>query len=161
MAECLQPETQAGFRKHRSTRDNIFLLAELMDEVMRAGAKFMIVFIDFVSAFDTVSHHFLDEAMAAVEEGLIAQGRGNEVPKLRKCRTMFRAIYRNASACVRVGSFSDHPWQAQYCGIRLRALFIKPLTHSTSKFAEFAAEFRSVWFSTVQLSLPNRRSFES
>ena len=34
MAECLQPETQAGFRKHRNTRDNIFLLAELMDEVM-------------------------------------------------------------------------------------------------------------------------------
>ena len=70
----------------------IFLLAELMDEVMRAGAKFVIVFIDFVSAFDTVSHHFLDEAMAAVEEELIAQGRGSEILKLRKCRAMFRAI---------------------------------------------------------------------
>ena len=102
LSEAVQPETQAGFRKHRSTRDNIFLLAEVMDEVMRKGMSRVVTFIDFVSAFDTVSHHFLDEAMAEVEAELIEQGRHDEVPKLRKCRAMFRAIYSEANACVRV-----------------------------------------------------------
>jgi hypothetical protein len=102
LAECLQPETQAGFRKHRSTRDNIFLLSELMDEVIRTGNGCVLTFIDFVSAFDTVSHHFLDESMGEIEAELIEQNRLQEVLRLRKCRAMFRAIYAKASACVRV-----------------------------------------------------------
>jgi hypothetical protein len=102
LAECLQPETQAGFRKHRSTRDNIFLLSELMDEVIRTGNGCVFAFIDFVSAFDTVSHHFLDESMGEIEAELIEQNRLQEVLQLRKCRAMFRAIYAKASACVRV-----------------------------------------------------------
>jgi len=46
-------------------------------------------FIDFVAAFNTVSHHFLDQAQAEAE-----------VPD--KCRAILRAIYESATAMVRV-----------------------------------------------------------
>ena len=95
------PETQAGFRKFRSTRDNIFVLAELIDEVLMAGNRMVVVFIDFVSAFDTVSHHFLDEAMGEAELKLEEEGRFEEVAVLRKCRAVFRSIYARASGCIR------------------------------------------------------------
>ena len=108
LAECLQLETQAGFRKHRSTRDNIFLLSELMDEVINTGKDCVVTFIDFVSAFDTVSHHFLDESMGEIELVLVEQGRHEEVLLLRKCRAMFGAIYVKASACVWM---TDNPGQ--------------------------------------------------
>ena len=49
----------------------------------------MITYIDFVAAFDSVSHRFLDESM--------------EEAKCRfKTRAIFRAIYRSATAQVRV-----------------------------------------------------------
>ena len=47
------------------------------------------MFIDYVAAFDSVSHKFLDEALA-------------EANASDKTRAIFRAIYSKASAVVRV-----------------------------------------------------------
>ena len=83
------PESQSGFRKLRSTRDNVYLLATLMDFVLKSKKTCVITFIDFVAAFDSVSHKFL-------EKSLFEAGAGE------KSRAMFRAIYRKATARVRV-----------------------------------------------------------
>eukprot|EP01047_Picozoa_sp_COSAG01_P024339 COSAG01_NODE_1502_length_10101_cov_6.907119_7_plen_224_part_00 len=57
------PVHQAGFRQHRGTRDNIFILAQIMDAVMARGEEMITVFIDYVAAFDSVSHKFIDDAL--------------------------------------------------------------------------------------------------
>ena len=49
----------------------------------------MVVFIDYTAAFDSVSHFFLDEALG-------------EAGASDKSRSVFRSIYENASASVRV-----------------------------------------------------------
>jgi len=85
------PEHQAGFRKFRGCQDNIYILAALIDDVLGRDDRAFIVFIDFVAAFDSVSHKLLDAAMKAA-------GASD------KCRAVFRAIYAKASAKVRVRS---------------------------------------------------------
>ena len=93
--EGFLPETQAGFRKGRSTWDNIFMLAALIDFVLETQQQVTICFIDFVAAFDTVSHQWLDKALGKAVE------TGDEKPKYKnKCRAMFRAIYSKPSGCV-------------------------------------------------------------
>ena len=103
MLQCIGgflPESQSGFRKHRGTRDNIYLLAALMDDVLRLEQTCVITYIDFVAAFDSCSHHFLDEAIGeALEAGA---GVGGDPVQSTKCRAMFRAMYRQATARVRV-----------------------------------------------------------
>ena len=49
----------------------------------------MITYIDFVAAFDSISHRFLDEALEEAEAS-------------DKSRAIFRAIYKSATAVVRV-----------------------------------------------------------
>ena len=83
------PESQSGFRKLRSTRDNILLLAKVMDSVLAEGSTCVITFIDFVAAFDSVSHKFLEKSLF-------------EAGASHKCRAVFRAIYSKASARIRV-----------------------------------------------------------
>ena len=83
------PESQAGFRADYGTTDDIFALAVLMDHAIDEGSLLVSTFIDYVAAFDSVSHHFLDEAMA--------EAGGSD-----KCRSVFRAIYQKAAAVVRV-----------------------------------------------------------
>ena len=95
--ECFLPETQAGFRKDRSTRDNIFILATLIDKVLTTQDRCTICFIDFVAAFDTVSHHFLDEALGYATEHAMMEPECSET-----CRAIFRSIYAKATGCVRV-----------------------------------------------------------
>ena len=60
-----------------------------MDHAIDDGSLLVSAFIDYVAAFDSVSHHFLDEAMS------VAGGSD-------KCRMVFRAIYGKAAAVVRV-----------------------------------------------------------
>jgi len=43
--------------------DNIFLLATLMDAVLESQETCVLTFIDFVAAFDSVSHKFLAESL--------------------------------------------------------------------------------------------------
>eukprot|EP01047_Picozoa_sp_COSAG01_P074956 COSAG01_NODE_12690_length_1699_cov_3.740625_2_plen_173_part_00 len=57
------PVHQAGFRTERGTRDNIFILAQIMDEMIERGQDMVTVFIDYVAAFDSVSHKFIDDAL--------------------------------------------------------------------------------------------------
>jgi exonuclease III/alkylhydroperoxidase family enzyme len=83
------PESQAGFRKLRSTRDNILILANLMDEVLLSQETCVITFIDFVAAFDSVSHKFLEAALL-------------EAGASEKSRAMFKAIYSKSTARIRL-----------------------------------------------------------
>ena len=83
------PESQAGFRKLRSTRDNVYLLATLIDSVLRDQLTCVVTFIDFVAAFDTVSHKFLETSLF-------------EAGASEKTRAMFKAIYSKSAAVVRV-----------------------------------------------------------
>ena len=85
------PSNQAGFRKGRGTRDNIWILAQLMDAAIDRGNEMITVFIDFVAAFDSVSHKFLDQALKAAGAS-------------KKSRAIWRAMYERASAAVRVRS---------------------------------------------------------
>ena len=91
------PETQAGFRANRATSDNIFILSRLIDLTIEANEAMKIIFIDFVAAFDTVSHRFLDKAMAAVPQKTF-----NDKARMTKCRAIIREIYSKANASVRV-----------------------------------------------------------
>ena len=56
---------------------------------MSLGEAIAITFIDYSSAFDTVSHKFLDEALARAGAPI-------------KVRAMFRAVYASASAFTTV-----------------------------------------------------------
>ena len=76
---------QAGFRPGKGCRDNTFILRTLCQRVMQLGRFITLTFIDYSSAFDTVSHNFLDEALCKT-------GASN------KTRAMFRAVYNSASA---------------------------------------------------------------
>jgi hypothetical protein len=72
-----------------SCQDNIFILAELIDDVIGRNGEAYIVFIDFVAAFDSVSCKLLDQALAAA-------GASD------KSRALFRVIYAKVTAAVRV-----------------------------------------------------------
>jgi hypothetical protein len=87
--ENFLPQSQAGFRKLRSTRDNIYILATLMDKVLLNQEDCVVTFIDFIAAFDSVSHKFLETSLF-------------EAGASEKSRAMFRAIYSKAAAVVRV-----------------------------------------------------------
>lgn len=80
---------QAGFRRGRGCRDNTAILRTLCDRILRLGESIVISFIDYSTAFDSVSHKFLDEA-------LIEAGASN------KLRAIFRAVYLSASAFTSV-----------------------------------------------------------
>ena len=82
-------ETQAGFRRERGCRDNVLLLRLLMDAVLRAGKQAVVTFIDYRAAFDTISHRFLDESLAAA----------GVQPKIRR---IVKAIYAEATGMVRL-----------------------------------------------------------
>ena len=80
---------QAGFRGGRGCRDNILLLRVIYDHFIRNNKKCVVTFIDFAAAFDSVSHKFLDEALA------------NAGAK-RKTRALLRAIYSAAQGAVQI-----------------------------------------------------------
>ena len=106
-------ETQAGFRKDRSTRDKIFILATLIDKVLTTQERCTICFIDFVAAFDTVSHHFLDEALGYTTEHAMMEPECAE-----KCRAIFSAIYAKATGCVRVTASDGEKIHSEHFPIR-------------------------------------------
>jgi hypothetical protein len=87
--ENFLPQSQAGFRKLRSTRDNILLLATLMDAILESQKTCVVTFIDFVAAFDSVSHKFLESSLF-------------EAGASEKSRAIFKAIYEKSKARVRV-----------------------------------------------------------
>ena len=53
-------EGQCGFRKNRSTMENIFVLQTLVQKYLsRPRARFYCIYIDFSKAFDSVTHKYL------------------------------------------------------------------------------------------------------
>ena len=92
---------QAGFRRHRGCRDGILILTELIAQIQEEGQAMAeatanedpeclasIAFLDYIAAFDSVDHVFLDEAMKVSGASL-------------KTRAIIRSIYQSASAVVR------------------------------------------------------------
>ena len=69
----------------------MFILAAVIDYCVGSNIRLIGDFLDLVAAFDSVSHPFLDEALG--EQGASA-----------KSRMMVRAIYRKATAVVRVST---------------------------------------------------------
>ena len=65
------------------------MLRTLYEDMLERGEQLVATFIDYSAAFDTVSHKFLDEALAKA-------GASD------KTRAMFRAMYSAASATARV-----------------------------------------------------------
>ena len=63
--ENVLPDSQAGFRQARGTRDNISILKWTIKIVLREGREAVIAFIDYTAAFDSESHLFLDEALSS------------------------------------------------------------------------------------------------
>lgn len=59
---CL-PEGQAGFRKKRSTMDNIYILNHVVQKAVKEGRKIYTVFVDLKAAFDTVCREKLWKVM--------------------------------------------------------------------------------------------------
>ena len=107
-------EHQAGFRAGRATRDDMYALASLFDEIIEAESSCVATFVDYTAAFDSVSHKFMDAAIGvALEETYnrklqefetaIQGGEAGGNPVLsHKVRAMFRAVYAQAKARVRV-----------------------------------------------------------
>ena len=54
LAEDILPESQCGFRANRSTQDMIFTLRQLQEKSAEQRQPFIVSFVDFSKAFDTV-----------------------------------------------------------------------------------------------------------
>ena len=83
------PDSQAGFRQARGTRDNICILKWTIDMLIKESKPAVITFIDYTAAFDTVSHSFLDKALSSAGAST-------------KLRRVIQSIYSAASGCVRI-----------------------------------------------------------
>ena len=57
------PDNQYGFRRLRGTRDAIFVLQQIVQDIVANSQEAYIAFIDFTAAFDSVSHKFLDKCL--------------------------------------------------------------------------------------------------
>ena len=87
--EHVLPDSQAGFRPARGTRDNICILKWTVEMLLREGREAIITFIDYSAAFDSESQKFLDEALGAAGVST-------------KIRRVIQAIFRVAHGCVRI-----------------------------------------------------------
>ena len=88
-SDAFLQDWQAGFRAKRGCRDNTLILRTLCQSTLQMGEKLAAVFVDYSAAFDTVSHKFVDSAL-------------QEMGASNKVRSMFRAIYKAASAFTTV-----------------------------------------------------------
>lgn len=61
--EPIIPESQAGFRAHRSTTDMIFTLRQLQEKIREQHASAFAIFVDLKKAFDTVNRQALWQIM--------------------------------------------------------------------------------------------------
>ena len=87
--QSILPDSQAGFRQARGTRDNICILKWTIEMLINESKPAVITFIDYTAAFDTVSHAFLDKALSSAGASL-------------KLRRVIQTIYSAASGCVRI-----------------------------------------------------------
>ena len=90
LAEIL-PDSQAGFRPARGTRDNVYILKWTVNMILREDKEAVITFIDYKAAFDTESQRYLDNALSSAGVSV-------------KVRRLIQSIFRMASGCIRIGS---------------------------------------------------------
>ena len=92
------PDSQAGFRPARGTRDNVCILKWTIKMLLEESQPAVVTFIDYTAAFDTTSQRFLDDALRESSVSV-------------KVRRMVQAIFAVATGCVRVrnpdGSVDD------------------------------------------------------
>ena len=87
--EHILPDTQAGFRPARGTRDNVCILKWTVNMILRESREAVVTFIDYTAAFDTESQLFLDEALGTAGVST-------------KVRRVIQSIFTAASGCVRI-----------------------------------------------------------
>ena len=87
--EPILPDSQAGFRPARGTRDNVCILKWATSMLLREGRQAVVTFIDYTAAFDTESQLFLDEALHSAD-----------VPV--KLRRVIQSIFSAASGRIRI-----------------------------------------------------------
>ena len=82
-----------------------------IEDVLEQGKQVVVTFVDYSAAFDSVSHKFIDLALADAGESA-------------KSRAIFRTIYRAASATTRVadvdGTSMFNPSRFQFAGASSR-----------------------------------------
>ena len=61
------PDSQAGFRKARGTRDNICILKWTIKMILREKRKAVVKFIDYSAAFDTENQLFFTRPLLQQE----------------------------------------------------------------------------------------------
>ena len=87
-------DTQAGFRKRRGCRDNVFILVTTIQHLLQsaeteAQSRGIITYIDFTAAFDSILHSYLFNAL-----------KQYGVPP-KYCR-LVQCVYKSAKARVRL-----------------------------------------------------------
>ena len=87
--ESKLPDSQAGFRPARGTRDNVCILKWTINMLLRESKPAVVTFIDYTAAFDSESQLFLDEALKAADVPI-------------KLRRIIQSIFHAATGCVRV-----------------------------------------------------------
>ena len=87
--QLILPDSQAGFRPARRTRDNVCILKWTIDMLISESKPAVVTFIDYTAAFDTVSHKFLDQALSSA--GISS-----------KLRRIVQSIFLAATGCVRI-----------------------------------------------------------
>ncbi|XP_023247234.1 uncharacterized protein LOC111643501 [Copidosoma floridanum] len=103
-AKGILPEGQAGFRKGRSTMNNIYILNHVVQTARSKKEKVLASFVDLTAAFDTVNRERLWEVMK--EEGM-SKGLIERVKEL----------YEETMVTVKVNNtYSDKFWSTK--GVR-------------------------------------------
>ena len=87
--EPLLPDSQAGFRPARGTRDNICILKWTINMLLQEEKPAVVTFIDYSAAFDTESQLFLDEALQPANVPI-------------KLRRITQSFFKAATGCVRI-----------------------------------------------------------
>ncbi|RYA71702.1 hypothetical protein DD592_26400 [Enterobacter cloacae complex sp. 2DZ2F20B] len=111
MATCINPrlkqhmekivgEYQVGFRKNRSTVDQIFILKQLQEVHYEQGINLYLLFIDFKKAYDTVNRKELLEAM-------------KELGVLRKLIKLTKMTLQSTRNRVRINGLLSEPFQVR------------------------------------------------
>ena len=59
---CELPDVQAGFRKHRGTRDQIANIHWIIEKASEFQKNIYFCFIDYAKAFDWVDHNKLESS---------------------------------------------------------------------------------------------------
>ena len=59
---CELPDVQAGFRKHRGTRDQIANIHWIIEKARQFQKNIYFCFIDYAKAFDWVDHNKLESS---------------------------------------------------------------------------------------------------